>query len=259
VPGARPHVPVDRRAPLAEFEAIAARYPAFRVASGIRPPRRHHRLRWILGGVAALVVVLVAAVAVAVKLQPTPAPLALPSSAAAPVGPVDGTWRVAPGSLAGFRIRQTVIALTSEVVGRSADVSGTAVIAAGQVSSASFRVNLLALTSGGKPAPQFGISLETGKYPDATVTLDRPAALGDTFTSGATTTVTATGRLTLHGVTRTVTAPLSLRRDGAAVEVAGSIPVRFADWAIAGPKGYGPLGSLADHGLAEFLLILHRV
>jgi hypothetical protein len=31
VPGARPHVPVDRRAPLSEFEAIAARYPVFRV------------------------------------------------------------------------------------------------------------------------------------------------------------------------------------------------------------------------------------
>jgi hypothetical protein len=31
VPGARPHIAVDRRAPLAEFEAIAARYPAFRV------------------------------------------------------------------------------------------------------------------------------------------------------------------------------------------------------------------------------------
>jgi hypothetical protein len=31
VPGARPHVPVDRHAPLAEFAAIAARYPAFRV------------------------------------------------------------------------------------------------------------------------------------------------------------------------------------------------------------------------------------
>lgn len=31
VPGARPHIAVDRNAPLAEFEAIAARYPAFRV------------------------------------------------------------------------------------------------------------------------------------------------------------------------------------------------------------------------------------
>jgi hypothetical protein len=31
VPGARPHIPVDRTASLAEFETIAARYPAFRV------------------------------------------------------------------------------------------------------------------------------------------------------------------------------------------------------------------------------------
>jgi phenylacetate-CoA ligase len=30
-PGARPHLPVDRRAPLAEFERVAARFPVFRV------------------------------------------------------------------------------------------------------------------------------------------------------------------------------------------------------------------------------------
>ncbi len=31
VPGARPHVAVDRRSPLADFSAIAANYPVFRV------------------------------------------------------------------------------------------------------------------------------------------------------------------------------------------------------------------------------------
>lgn len=31
-PGARAHIPVDRRASLAEFERIAARYPVFRIA-----------------------------------------------------------------------------------------------------------------------------------------------------------------------------------------------------------------------------------
>jgi hypothetical protein len=30
-PGARPHIPVDRHAALADFQAIAARYPVFRV------------------------------------------------------------------------------------------------------------------------------------------------------------------------------------------------------------------------------------
>ena len=33
VPGARPHIRVDRRAPLADFEAIAPLYPVFRVDS----------------------------------------------------------------------------------------------------------------------------------------------------------------------------------------------------------------------------------
>jgi hypothetical protein len=37
VPGARPHLPVDRHAPLAEFEAIAAHYPAFRVETAAVP------------------------------------------------------------------------------------------------------------------------------------------------------------------------------------------------------------------------------
>jgi hypothetical protein len=35
-PGARPHVPVDRAAPLAEFDRIAGRYPVFRVRP-VRP------------------------------------------------------------------------------------------------------------------------------------------------------------------------------------------------------------------------------
>jgi F420H(2)-dependent quinone reductase len=37
VPGARPHIPVHRSASLAEFEAIAERYPAFRVAAAAAP------------------------------------------------------------------------------------------------------------------------------------------------------------------------------------------------------------------------------
>ena len=35
-PGARPHVPVDMDAPLAEFEKIAAEYPVFRVVSHLK-------------------------------------------------------------------------------------------------------------------------------------------------------------------------------------------------------------------------------
>ncbi len=37
-PGARPHVPVDKDAALAEFERIAAQYPVFRIASRTAQP-----------------------------------------------------------------------------------------------------------------------------------------------------------------------------------------------------------------------------
>jgi deazaflavin-dependent oxidoreductase (nitroreductase family) len=32
-PGGRPHIPVDRRAPVAEFEQIAGRYPVFKITT----------------------------------------------------------------------------------------------------------------------------------------------------------------------------------------------------------------------------------
>lgn len=225
-----------------------------------RPRGKRRWLRWAIAGTAVLVVLAVGLIAVAVKLQPTPAPLALPANAVAPVGPVDGTYEAASGSVAGFRIQQTVIGLTSDVVGRTEDVTGTVTIAASQATTAGLRVGLRALTSGpGKPAPQFGISLETQRYPDASIALARPVALAPTVSSGAIVTASADGKLTLHGVTRDVTVALSIRRDGANIDVAGSFPVAFADYGIVGPRGYGPLGSLADHGVAEFLLVLRRV
>ena len=224
-----------------------------------RPRRKRRWLRWTLAGIAVVVVLIVALVAVAIKLQPTPAPLALPANTTALVGSTDGTYQTAYGSMAGFRIQQTVIGLTSDVVGRTNDITGAVTIAGGQATTAGLRVGLLALTTGdAKPAPQFGISLDTQRYPDATISLAQPLILDPTFTSGTTVTVNAAGTLTLHGVTRTTAVTLSLRRDGTNVDVAGSVPVALFDYGIAAPKGYGALGSLAGHGTAEFLLILHR-
>lgn len=39
-PGARPHIPVDRRAPVADFENIAADYPVFRIDATPSPDLR---------------------------------------------------------------------------------------------------------------------------------------------------------------------------------------------------------------------------
>jgi polyisoprenoid-binding protein YceI len=226
-------------------------------ATRAKLPRRRHWWRWILEGVAALVVLAVAVTAIVVKLTPGPAPLALPKDAAAPSGPLDGTWRVTTGSVAGFRVRETIIGFSNDVTGRTSDVTGTVVIADDQVVRAMFRVSLDAITVDGKARqPQLVRSLDVTAHPVATVTLTRPVPLPAAFTSGGTATRTAAATLTLSGTTRPVTVTLSARRDGTAIETAGSLPVAFADFGVTGPSGYGVLGSLASNGTAEFLLIL---
>jgi polyisoprenoid-binding protein YceI len=257
VPGARPHIPVDRHAPLADFEAIAPHYPVFRVSS--TPVRGRHWWRWILGGAAALVVLVIAAGGAFIKLQPTGAALALPTgSSGAPTGPLDGTWQVTAGSAAGFRVRESFLWFGNDTVGRTTAVTGTVVISGQQVTEASFRVGLTAITVNGKTQAQFARSLGTRADPDATVTLVKPVTLDPVFASGTAISVTVRARLTMHGVSGVVTFPVSGRRDGTKLQLAGAIPVAFTAWHIAGPAGFGFLGSLANHGVAEFLLVLTR-
>ncbi len=223
-----------------------------------KPPRRRHWWRWALGSVLALVVLAVAVTGVVVKLTPGPAPLALPGGVSvASAGPLDGTWRVTTGSVAGFRVRETVIGFSNDVTGRTGDVTGTAVLADAQVSGATFQVNLGTITVNGKTRqPQLVQSLDVAAHPVATVTLTRPVPLPPAFSTGATVTRTAAATLTLNGITRPAAVTLSARRDGTAIDAAGSLPVAFADFGIKRPRGYGFLGSLAGNGTAEFLLIL---
>jgi len=255
--GGRGDATVDRHAPMADSEAIAPRYPVFLVSSA--PVRRRHWWRWIIGTAVALVAVIIAAGGAFVKLQPTLAPLALPTgSAGAPAGPLDGTWHVTAGSAAGFRVRESVLGFSNDTVGRTTAVSGTVVIGGQEVTEAGFRVDLTAITVNGKTQAAFERGLATQADPDATITLVRPVTLDPAFASGATISVTVRARLTLHGVSRVVTFPVSGRRDGTELQLSGEIPVAFAAWHITGPAGFGFLGSLANHGVAEFLLVLTR-
>jgi len=225
--------------------------------SGTRPSRRRHWWRWALGSVLALIILAVAGTGVVVELTPVPAPLALPKNAAAPSGPLDGTWQVAAGSVVGFRVRETIIGFGNDVTGRTSDVAGTAALAGPEVVRATFRVSLDAITVGGKTRqPQLVKSLGATAHPYATITMTQPVSLPAAFSAGATVTRSAAAELTLNGITRPVTVTLSARRDGSAIEAAGSLPVTFSAFGITGPSGLGFLGSLASDGTAEFLLVL---
>ncbi len=232
-------------------------------AAPAAPSRKRwsRRRRWAVASLVVLVVLAVAtfgAVAAYLRTSADP-PFALPAGAAAqPAGGLDGEWTVSSGAEAGFRVGQTVLFMNGEVDGRTSDVTGMATFAADRATGASFQVDLTTIKANGKASPQFEQSLDTANYPTATVALAGPVSLGSGFATGTTLTTSVAAKLTLRGRTRDVTASLSARRDGSNIDVAGSIPITFSDWGMPQPTGFGPLGSLADHGSAEFLLVLRH-
>jgi hypothetical protein len=224
-----------------------------------RPLRRRHWWRWTLGAVSLVLVLVAVGLVGVIKAAPTPSGLVLPTAPArTAVGPLDGAWQVAPGSAAGFRVPETTLGISNDTVGRTSAVTGTASISGSQVNPATFRIDLTTVKVSGKTQPQFAKSLNTLHHPIASLTLTRPVTLSSGFAGGGTVTAIAVGALAMNGVSHAVTFTLSARRDGAGLQAAGSIPVAFSDWGIQGPRGYGFIGSLANHGFAEFLVVLHR-
>ena len=100
-------------------------------------------------------------------------------------------------------------------------------------------------------------ALGTSQFPSATFVLTSPVDLGDAATTGAKTTVTATGDLTVHGVTKTVDIPLEAQLTGDTVVVVGSLPVVFSDFGITAPTAPVVL-SVDDHGTMELQLFFTR-
>ncbi len=183
--------------------------------------------------------------------QTDPAP-----AAAAPTTPipVDGTWNIATGSVAGYRIKETLFGQSTTAVGRTNTITGSITIAGIQVTAGQFSVDMTTVKSdqSQRDAQFQGRIMNTATYPTATFTLTRPINLGTTPTAGTTTNHTATGNLTLHGTTKSVTFTIQARQTNATLAVSGSIPVVFSDYSISNPSA-GPATTASD-GTLEFLL-----
>ena len=98
--------------------------------------------------------------------------------------------------------------------------------------------------------------MNTSQFPTSTFKLTQPIDLGTVPADGQQITATATGDLTLKGVTKSVTFPVTARLSSGQVQVTGSIPVTFADYGIDNPS-FGP-ASVGENGTLEFLLVFER-
>jgi len=174
-----------------------------------------------------------------------------PSAASASIA---GTWKVGSGSTAGYRVKEVLFGQSTTAVGRTSDVTGSMTIGGTTVNTASFSVDMTTVTSdqNGRNGQFQGRIMDTAQYPTATFELTSPINLAPVPKEGVVAKYDATGKLTLHGTTKTVTIPLETKRTGNVIQVQGILPIHFADYNIDNPSG-GPARVGAD-GQMEFLL-----
>ena len=223
----------------------------------------------VIGGIAGVVVLGVGGPFVYIHFVEgkAPAPLALASQPTATTvvgattagsgsttGAVPGVWDVTTGSQAGYRLHENLFGQSATAVGRTTAVTGSITLTGTSVTAGSFTADMTKVSSDrSQRDSQFqGRIMQTSTYPTSTFALTQPIQMGTLPASGATVTENATGNLTLHGTTKSVTFPVTARLSGNQIQVSGSIPIVFADYNITNPS-FGPV-TTDDHGTMEFLI-----
>ena len=180
------------------------------------------------------------------------------ATAAAPDAGVDGTWMVTDESEFGYRVEEVLFGVNTTAAGRGNEITGSMMIQGTTVTDASFTVDVGSITSDeSRRDNQFrGRIMSVNEFPDATFTLTAPIDFGTVPAPAEQITATATGDLTLRGVTRPVTFDVTAESGDNRIGVLGSIPVQFADYDIPNPSTGGI--TTEDNGLLEFILVFER-
>jgi polyisoprenoid-binding protein YceI len=189
----------------------------------------------------------------------TASPGSAQASAAAHTTALSGTWRVASGSVVGYRVKEVLMGQNNIAVGRTHSISGTLTISGARVTAGQFTVQMATVKSDESERDvQFnGRIMETSTYPTGTLRLTRPITLAPVPAAGVVKAYRATADLTLHGHTRPVSFALSAERAGTGLEVSGAIPVVFADYDIGNPS-FGSFVTTGQSGTMEFLVRFRR-
>ena len=200
-----------------------------------------------------------AAVSSGAPAIPTGAAIAAPAS-------LDGTWNVdtssgtvsdGTASFVGYRVQEQLVGVGGHTaVGRTPKVTGSMKLTGSTVSDVTITADMTALASDDSHRDDQlrRQAIESAKFPTATFALTQPIDLGTLPADGASVGASATGTLTLHGVTKTVTVALQAVRQGGIIAVTGSLPVVFGDYSIQKPNSFSVL-SVDDHGTIELHLL----
>jgi len=188
---------------------------------------------------------------------PAPSSTSAVPTTAAPAG-ADGTWTASADSILGYRVKESINGFDTEANGRTNAVTGSLTIEDTVASAADFTVDMTTFKSDeGRRDGQFnGRIMAVDQFPTATFVLTQPIDFGSVPVDGGTVTASATGDLTLRGVTKSVTFDLSATYKNGRIAVLGNIPVVFADYGIPNPS----IATIVteDNGLLEFAILFDK-
>ena len=183
---------------------------------------------------------------------------------------IDGTWTVdtsigsfsfedASSSFVGFRVAEELASIgATEAVGRTPDVSGTIEIEGTALVGASIEADFTAIVSNDdRRNSKIQGALETSQFPTATFVLAEPVDFGSIPGEGESISVTATGALTVHGISNTIEIPLQARLIDEVIVIVGSTEIVFEDYDVEAPSAVIVL-SVEDHGIVELQLFFTR-
>ena len=186
----------------------------------------------------------------------TAAPSATAGASTIDPAALSGTWTVADGSFAGYRVDEVLNDTDVTVVGRTEQVTGSLAVEDLTLTAADLTVDVASITtdSSSRDAYFRDNALRVSEHPEATFMLTGPVTASATPVVGEVQTLSATGDLTIAGVTRSVTVELQAVLNAGSGQVAGSIPITFADFGVEAPN----LGfvSVEPDGFIEFSLVI---
>ncbi len=172
---------------------------------------------------------------------------------------IAGTWKATDKSVVGYRVKEVLNGQSIVGAGRTNAVTGSLTIDGTKATAVDLSVDVTKLKSDQdkRDAQVQTRILETAKYPTASLKLKGPIDFGKEPKDKEEISTKATVALTLHGTTKDIAIDLKARRNGSAVEVNGSIPIVFADYAIADPS-FAPFVTTEDNGILEFLVVFTK-
>ena len=170
----------------------------------------------------------------------------------------DGDWVPTTASEFGYRVEEVLAGVNTTAVGRSNEIEGLLTLSGTTATVVDITVLVENITSDdSRRDGQFsGRIMNADEFPTAEFRITEPIDFGRIPVGDEQVTASATGELTLRGVTNPVTFDVTAQTTDGRIGVLGSIPVVFEDYGIENPS-FGAVRT-EDEGLVEFVLVFER-